>query len=226
MATYVLIPGATGSAWYWHRVVPLLRERGHDVVAPELPADDDEAGLEAYAGVVDRAIGERRDLVIVGQSMGALTATLMCTRREVDLLVLLAPMIPRPGETGGEWWKNTGQSEAARALAAKEGRDPDAPFDPVEIFLHDVPPDVARESAKHVRDQSSRPFRDPWPLQTWPDVETAVIACTHDRLFPIDFMRRLCRERLGIDPEEIDTGHLAALARPRELVDLLERLRA
>ena len=54
--TYVLIPGAGGESAYWHRVVPLLRERGHDVVAPDLPADDDAAGLERYTDVVVEAV--------------------------------------------------------------------------------------------------------------------------------------------------------------------------
>ena len=49
MATYVLIRGAGGRAWYWHRLVPALRTRGHDVVAAQLPAEDDTAGLACRA---------------------------------------------------------------------------------------------------------------------------------------------------------------------------------
>ena len=59
MATYVLIPGAGGRAWYWHRLVPELRARGHDVVAVQLPADDDTAGLAEYADTVCDVIGDR-----------------------------------------------------------------------------------------------------------------------------------------------------------------------
>lgn len=44
MTSFVLIPGAGGSAWYWHRVVPLLREAGHENVAVDLPGDDETAG--------------------------------------------------------------------------------------------------------------------------------------------------------------------------------------
>jgi len=36
MTTYVLIPGAGGAAWYWHRLVPELQQRGHEVVAVNL----------------------------------------------------------------------------------------------------------------------------------------------------------------------------------------------
>lgn len=225
MASYVLIPGAMGNAWYWHRVVPLLRARGHDVVAPDLPGSDDSAGLATYVDVIDAAIGARRDLVLVAHSMGALSAPLVCARRTVALLVLVAPMIPVPGETGAAWWTTTGQTEAERALAEAEGRPTGGAFDPDVTFLHDVPPDVAAEANRRASRQSSRPFEDPWPLAGWPAVPTRVIACRRDRLFPLPFMRRLCRERLGITPEEIDTGHLPALARPDELVELLERLR-
>lgn len=223
--TYVLVPGAASDNWYWHAVAPKLEDRGCDTVTPDLPTDDDTAGLSEYVEAIESGVGDREDLIVVAQSMGALSAPLLCDRRPVDRLVLVAPMIPRPGETGGEWWVNTGQDQARREAAERDGRDPDAPSDPFVDFLHDVAPEVAAESAHHVREQSSRPFADPWPLEAWPDVETRVIAGRHDRLFPLEFMRRVSRERLGIEPDVIDSGHLPALARPDELVALLESYR-
>jgi pimeloyl-ACP methyl ester carboxylesterase len=56
-------------------------------------------------------------------------------------------------------------------------------------------------------------------------VPTRVIAGRHDRLFPLDFMRRLSAGRLQIEPDVIDSGHLPALSRPDELVRRLERYR-
>jgi pimeloyl-ACP methyl ester carboxylesterase len=52
MATFVLIHGAGDSAFYWHLLAPELRVRGHDVVAPDLPCEDDSAGLAKYADTV------------------------------------------------------------------------------------------------------------------------------------------------------------------------------
>jgi pimeloyl-ACP methyl ester carboxylesterase len=104
MATFVLIHGAGDVGWYWHLVEAELRARGHDVVAPDLPCEDGSAGLPEYADAVVEAIGERIDLVVVAQSLGAFTAPLVCERVGVDLLVLVAPMIPlrgrRPPTTG------------------------------------------------------------------------------------------------------------------------------
>src|SRR5262245_12568436 len=144
MATYVLIPGAGSDGWYWHLVAPQLRARGHDVVAPDLPCDDDAADFDDYVELALDAIGDRRDLIVVAQSLGAYTGTIVCDRRPVSLLVLVAAMVPRPGESAGEWWENTGHVF------------PD-PFDPAVVFTHDLSPELAVESLRHVHEQSGTP---------------------------------------------------------------------
>ncbi len=70
-------------------------------------------------------------------------------------------------------------------------------------------------------DQSGTPFGAPWPLQGWPEVPTRVLAGSEDRLFPLEYQRRVVRERLGLDVEAIPGGHLAALSRPEELAAAL-----
>src|SRR5262245_39379321 len=93
MATFVLIPGAGGVAWYWHRVVPLLKEAEHEAIAVELPGDDEQAGLAVYADRVFEAIGTRH-AVLVAQSLGGFTAPLVCEQVAVRMLVLVNAMIP------------------------------------------------------------------------------------------------------------------------------------
>ncbi len=219
MATYALIHGAGSDSWYWHRVVPDLRARGHNVVAPDLPSDDDRCDFTDYAAVVVEAIDaldNADDLVVVAQSMGGFTAPLVCTKVEVTLLVLVAAMVPLPGEMTGKWWDNTGWS-------AQRG---DRPIDVMQDFFHDVPADVTAEAmARGERAQSGTPFMKQWPLASWPDVPTRFLLCRDDRFFPAGFQRRIVRERLGITPDEMPGGHLPALAHPDELVDRLEHYR-
>jgi hypothetical protein len=38
-------------------------------------------------------------------------------------------------------------------------------------------------------------------------------------MLPAGWARRHARERLGIDPDEMDGGHYISLSRPRELAD-------
>ena len=59
MATFALIHGAGDVGWYWHLVEAELHGKGHDVVAPDLPCDDDTAGLSEYTDTVLHAIGDR-----------------------------------------------------------------------------------------------------------------------------------------------------------------------
>jgi pimeloyl-ACP methyl ester carboxylesterase len=223
-STFVLVPGAGGEAWMWHRLVAELCDRGYDAVAVDLPAADDTAGLDAYAQAILRAAADHRDIVLVAQSMGGFSAPLVCARRPVRLLVMLNAMIPAPGETGGQWWTTSGY-EAFRASSGESpGADADAAggFDPIEVFFHDVPPEVVAQAlARGEPQQSGRPFEDPWPLPRWPDVPTRVLAGADDRLFPVAFQRRLAQERLGVIADEIPGGHLVALSRPGELADRL-----
>jgi pimeloyl-ACP methyl ester carboxylesterase len=209
--TFVLVPGAGGQAWYWHRLVPELARRGCDAVAVDLPAAADDVGLAGYADVVVAAAEGLDDVVLVAQSMGGLVGPLVCVRRPVRLLVLLNAMIPAPGETGHAWWTASG-------LPRWQPEPPELP----DAFFHDVPAEVTAEAfARGDPPQSSRPFEDPWPLPAWPDVPTRVLAARDDRLFPLDFQRHLARERLGLDADEIPGGHLVALSRPAELADRL-----
>jgi pimeloyl-ACP methyl ester carboxylesterase len=219
MATYVLIHGAGDIAWYWHLVAAELGDRGHDVVAVDLPCDDDSAGLTEYTDTVVEAIGNRTELVVVAQSLGGFTAPLVCDRVPVDLLVLVAGMIPAPGETGEEMWVNTGYEQAARPQDADDDSE-------IAVFYQDVSPELAEEALRKGRDQAETPMREPWPLDAWPDVPTRCLLCRDDRLFPAGWMRRVVRDRLGITPDEIDGGHTPALSRPKELADRLEAYRA
>ena len=215
MATYVLIHGAGDVGWYWHLVEAALRERGHDVVAPDLPCEDDLAGLPQYAEAVIDAIGDKGDLVVVAQSFGAFTAPLVCERAAAEILILVAPMIPAPEESPADYWTNTGYADEER-----ESFD-----DEIVLFYQDVPSELAAEALKRGREQSEARMHDPSPLKAWPDVPTRVLLCRDDRLFPPPFIRRIAEERLGITPDEIDGGHTPALSRPAELAERLDAYR-
>ena len=219
MATFALIHGAGDVGWSWHLVEAELRRRGHDVVAPDLPCDDDSAGLSDYADTVVDAIGDRRDLAVVGHSYGGYTATLVADRLPVDLLVLVAGMIPVPGESPARWWDNTGYAEAMQP--ARQGSEDTGDDDPLDTFYHDVPRPLAEEAMRRERGESNTAYHDPWPLDTWPAVPTRFVLCSEDRFFPPEFMRRVVAERLAIVPDEISAGHCVALSHPEELAELL-----
>ena len=220
MATFALIHGSGDVGWYWHLVEAELRERGHDVVAPDLPCDDNSADLSDYADTVVDAIGDRGDLVVVGQSYGGFTAPLVADRLDAQALVLVAGMIPAPGETPAAWWDNTGYRDAVEAQARRDG-GLTGNDDPFVAFYHDVPHALAEEALRRERSESEAAYSSPWPLEAWPDVPTRFVLCTEDRFFPPAFMRTVVAARLGITPDEIAAGHCVALSRPKELAAML-----
>ena len=216
-----MIHGAGDVGWYWHLVAAELRARGHEAVAPDLPADDDSKTLDDYADTVVEAVGDCGDLVVVGQSFGGFTAPLVADRLPVDMLVLVAGMVPAPGESPNDWWENTGYRRAVELQAARDG-GLTGNADPYVSFYHDVPRSLAEEAmGKERAHPSEAAMVAPWPLHAWPEVPTKFVLCNEDRFFPPDFFRRLVPERLGITPDEIVAGHCVALSRPTELADLL-----
>jgi pimeloyl-ACP methyl ester carboxylesterase len=213
MATYVLIPGAGGDAWYWHLVGPLLEAAGHRAVPVALPASDPDAGLDAYVAAALDAVGPPEgDAVVVGQSLGGFTAPVVAERLGATMLVFVAAMIPKPGETAGDWWTTSGFHDVWR----------DQEMDAMEHFLHDLPPTVLQEALERGEpEQAGRVMTDPFPLPALPAIPMRGIAATNDRFFPVPFMDRLIRDRLGVEPEHVAAGHLPALANPVGLVELL-----
>lgn len=224
MTTFALIHGAADVGWYWHLVERELHSRGHETTAPDLPCEDDAAGLTEYADTVVRAAGHLRgsDLVIVAQSFGGFTAPLVAARLRARVIILVAGMIPAPGEKPEDWPAHTGWVQAITEQAARDGGKT-GNSDPLVTFYHDVPRDLAEQAvAKGCRAQSDTPGHSLWPLSAWPAIPTRFILCTEDRFFPAGFMRRVVADRLGIVPDEIAAGHCVALSRPKELANMLD----
>lgn len=217
MTTFVLIHAAATDSWYWHLLERELLAADCDVVAVDLPIDDDEKTLTDYADVVVAAIGGREDVVVVGHSFGGFTAPLVAERTSAALLVMLHAQIPSPGESPGDWWENSGYVQARREQDERDGQDAAGEPDPIEFMLHDTPRPLAEEAIRRERPQSSTPFERPWPLQAWPEVPTRVLLSSGDRFFPEEFMRRHARERLGIEAEVMPGDHCPMLGHPEEL---------
>lgn len=206
MSTYVLIHGAADTSFHWHLIEPLLRDRGHDVVTMDLPAADPTAGLPRYVGTVLAAVGDRRDLIVVGHSLGAFTAGQIPKYCPVSQLVYVNGMIPTPGETAGEWWDNT-------------GHDVDD-SDVVATYMQLTPPEVVAAAQEHAAEGEAGAMKDPFPGDV-PRVRTRALQAADDRFFEKTWMLPIVRHRLGIEPVVLPGDHCVALSNPVDLVDVL-----
>jgi pimeloyl-ACP methyl ester carboxylesterase len=215
MATYVLIHGAGDVGWYWHLVAAELEKKGHVVIAPDYPLDDESATLNDYAAAVISAVGDLREpAIVVAQSFGGFTAPIVASRIPTALLVFVAGMVPAPGESGSDMFGNTGYEQEPQ----------DDPSD-LAVFMHDVPRALAEEALSKSRNQASKGWEDPFPLDRMPDVPVRAVIGTIDRVFPPAWLEKVVVDRLGIVPDRIESGHCVALAKPVELAAMLERYR-
>ena len=145
MACFAFIHGAGDVGWYWHLVEAELRAAGHDTVAPDLPIEDDAAGLAEYAATVADAIRDRPDVVVVAQSFGGYVAPVVAERVDARLIILVAAMVPSPGESAEEMFATTRWKPGS-------SRNPT----PRAVFYHDVPRALADDALSRGRRQSDR----------------------------------------------------------------------
>ncbi|UGT62851.1 alpha/beta fold hydrolase [Nocardia asteroides] len=164
--TVLLIHGGGASGWDWHLVAPLLREYGHEVLAPDLPIEDPETGIAEYADFLAAELGDAERVVVVAHSYGGLVAPVLAARRPVEQLILVSAMIPAPGEAPNEWWSKSGYD----ALGLK----------PASLGATRTlsPPSVSAESSNSSRPRSRRRHR---ALTTRPAPSAWTSAC-HPKL--------------------------------------------
>jgi pimeloyl-ACP methyl ester carboxylesterase len=229
VSIFALVHGAWHGPWCWDRLTGPLREHGHEVVVPDLPSEDTEIGLDGYADVIDRELGDAEDVFLVPHSLGGLVGPVVANRRPLTALVYLNALVPEPGLSFGEQLGAAGEQvllfEGGREVDDR-GRshwpDPDAT---ARIMYPDLSEEDARWAAERLRPQAQRSQTElspSPPAGLW--VESIIGAS--DRVVSPSWSRRVARDRLGVEPIELPTGHFPMITHPERLADELARLAA
>jgi len=232
--TFVLVHGHWHGRATWSALTPLLVDRGHRVIAPQLPSDRLGCGAQANARTVldacDAAAGpdDASSLVLVGHSAAGLTIPLVARARPVLHMIFLAAVLPIPGttleqqfaaepgaEVDGFTWRtrSDGLLEMPEAVARRH-------------FFSDCSREDADEALLHLRLQTPTTLDEPSPLDRWPETTSDYVVCSRDRVLAPQWQRGLARDRLGVTPIEIDSGHSPAVSCPQRLADVVVQLAA
>jgi pimeloyl-ACP methyl ester carboxylesterase len=227
VTTFALVPGAWHGAWCFDALVAELERRGHRAVAVDLPVEDTSAGVSAYARVVVEALADAPDdVVLAGHSLGGLTIPVVAALRPVRRLVFVCGLLPYPGRSFADRPESDPEvfvPGCAEGIARDElGRsywaDPD---EAVRVLYGDCSREDALAAVEHLRPQAQAPSTEPCPLERWPEVESAYVLCTEDRIVSPAWSRWAARDRLGVEPIELPGSHSPFLSRPAELADAL-----
>jgi pimeloyl-ACP methyl ester carboxylesterase len=223
LSVFCLIHGAWHEPSCWDELTPLLVARGHQVVIPDLPLQDPDAGFgQRIQPALDALDGVDDPLVIVGHSQGTAYSSLVAAARPDAVLVHLCPRLggfePPPG----------GPDPFRQGVPFPEtGADGTSVWDEdvaIEALYRRVPAPRAAMLAGRLRPMAMP--EGEYPLAAHPDNRTVLIYAAEDELFEPDWERFMSRELLGVEPIEIPTGHFPMVEDPGALAEVLDRVAA
>ena len=185
--------------------------------------DKPEASGRCYAEAVTAVLRQLSDPpIVVAHSVSGLFLPLVAKQRPVARMVFLAATIPQVGKSALQQL----QSDPDMIWPEWIGKDPtkDAQL-AMKFLFHDCSPDVGHWALSTLRLMYAHgALTEICPLDMWPDVPSSYVLCREDRTLNPNWWRVACRERLGSDPIEVDSGHCPHISRPAELAGLLSRM--
>ncbi len=225
MSTFVLVHGAHLGSWSWNLVITSLQRRGHQAINIDLPIEQNGLGAADYAKAIDEQIKSHEikdDLVVVGHAMAGLIIPLLANTQPVRKCIYLAPLLPIPEKS------IVGRLKADEKDMLLVNALPNPVTDRASAFkywLHDCEPDIAYWAASRFRPQSyENILTEITPVTKLPEINSAVILCTNDRIINAKPAENLAKNLLRSQPIAIDSGHCPQLSRPQELALLLMQL--
>lgn len=250
---FVLVHGAWHVASSWDPLVRELAARGLRAVPVDLPSDRPGVGAAGYADAVLAAMlqasgpsgaavscapggtGTGEAVVVVGHSLGGLTAPLVAQRLgpgRVTALFLVAPLLPGIGTSSDEC-SRAGHGGTRPGFGRGQVRHDDRttswppPAAEAELYagvaeeLGAGGAELLASALAGLRPQAWTVTREVTPLTSWPAVPTTVIVCGQDRVVDPERLRVAAGGVPGATVVELSGGHFPQLTRPAELADVL-----
>ena len=204
-----------------------LERRGDRVLTPAFDIARTDQGATFHANTIVEALdasdAKPTDTVCVGHSASGLYLPIVAERWRPRLMVFLAAIIPRPGQSATEMLS----ADPSMFNPAWIGQDPNDERAALEFVFHDCPPDrLAWALSTRILFYAKAALEERCPLEAWPLVPAAYIACDDDRTITPAWQVRRARDWLGVDAVRLPGGHCPNVSRPVALADALQRVAA
>ena len=234
MSTYVLIHGAWHGAWCWKKVIPLIENEGHKVVAPDLPGHGEdkrpiaEITLQAYTDRVCKILDEQSDpVILVGHSMGGVVITQTAEYRpeKIKKLVYVTGFLLQNGEfllqhaepdTEALVLPNLIMSEDQSYATVKEEALK-------EVFYADCSNEDVEFAKSRLVPQAAAPFATPVSTteENFGRVARAYISCLRDKAISPSIQEKLYKALPCEKVISMNTSHSPFFSAPEDLANHL-----
>jgi pimeloyl-ACP methyl ester carboxylesterase len=232
--TIVLVHGAWSDATAWQAVIPILKAQGHEVIAVNLPGHGSDAtsfaniSLQTYVDVVKNAIGDRKNIVLVGHSMAGLVISEVAEEipGQIKELVYLAAYLPQNGESLLSLAKQDADSHVGKYLQIDQatGSANVAKDGVIDVFAADAPAQVGDYLVNNIKPEPLAPLATPVTLTDgkFGSVKKVYIHTANDHAVSLTLQKTMVKNNGHVSKEyTLDSSHTPFISMPDKLAAIL-----
>jgi len=231
--TIVLVHGAWSDVTAWQAVIPLLKAQGHEVIAVNLPGHGTDAtsfaniSLQSYADVVKNAIGDRKNVILVGHSMAGLVISQVAEEipGQIKTLVYLAAYLPRNGESLLSLAKQDAGSHVGKYLQIDQntGSANVARDGIIDVFAADAPAQADDLIINSVKAEPLAPLATPVTLtdEKFGSVKKVYIHTLEDHAVSFPFQQTMVANGHVAKEYSLPSSHTPFISMPDKLAAIL-----
>jgi pimeloyl-ACP methyl ester carboxylesterase len=235
MANFVLIHGGMHGGWCWERVVPLLAEHGHFVVAPDLPGLGSskvraaEVTLENWGKFVADILADIPGrTILAGHSMGgmAIGQAAEYVPDRIAALVYVTAVLLGNGLSSANLPQE--KSRVPMTLTGDGQYFTTTPEGAIAAFYSETPPEWRDLALSRLVPQPAAVMRMPMQLsaERYGTVKRAYIECALDQALTLEVQRKMQAALPCAFTAQIDADHSPFYSRPEKLAGLLMEIAA
>ncbi len=230
MSTYILVHGAWHGAWCWDKVVSLLKSKGHNVEAIDLPGSGqdttpiNEVTLDSCAQKVCEVLDTQMEpVILVGHSLGGITISQAAERRpdKVKILVYLTAFLLKNGQSRFSLSGLDTESLTSPNVVVSENKSYSIFKQEAlkEVLYADCQDDDIARAKSHLRPQALAPCGTPLRLteENFGRIPRVYIECLYDKAISLNMQKRMYTAMPCQRVLTLKTGHSPFLSEPEAL---------
>jgi pimeloyl-ACP methyl ester carboxylesterase len=232
--TIVLVHGAWFDASGWASITPKLKAKGFKVIAINLPGHGTDMtplaniSLQSYVDAIKNVIGDRKNVVLVGHSMGGIVISQVAEAipGQIKELIYLGAYLPKTGESLLSLAKQDADSHVGKYLQIdqKAGTASIAKDGIIDVFAADAPAQKDASIINNFKAEPLGPLATPVTLTdgNFGSVKKVYIHTKNDHAVSFAFQQTMVKNNGQISKEYmLSSSHTPFISMPDKLAAVL-----